>query len=484
MTIVALAGTALATAAPAGATFGGDNAEVAFTVGGSGSIHMSDGAGGAGLLLLGPGAHDDASWSPDGTRIAYTRAEPTGAKIIWVADAAGQNAQPIIAGEDPSWSPDGTRLAFVTKQFDAKFDVATVAVANPADVKRVSLSYGFDDRDPVYSPSGTRIMYASLRDEVTQYPSGNISNDSWNIYAAPMYSDGTFGNDSRLIGAAVEGDPDQTNPEFSPDGTRITFAQRAKTPGAVSQVVVANADGALPQVVVDGADPVFSPDGLRIAYASGPAIRAIDLDDHQVADMAVVAGDMLVRPSWRTTNPTPWAPQMTPVFGESLKIQDNVDPERRYFKVDMTSPAISTLGDALQQGSATLRVNIDGVEYSHDLPLGNWLTIVRREELKRYRYVDMKLEDGPIKSVVIDMVRGRLILTGKDGQLFRRTDAAGNVLPVLSTAAAPSLVTVEFVAGEVGFCAAFGGETRWSVPRSPTGTRTLTAKDAPSPAAC
>lgn len=54
-----------------------------------------------------------ASWSPDATKIAFTR-EPGD---IWLMDADGTNQQQLTAGATddnfPAWSPDGTKIAFV-----------------------------------------------------------------------------------------------------------------------------------------------------------------------------------------------------------------------------------------------------------------------------------------------------------------------------------------------------------------------------------
>ena len=60
-----------------------------------------------------------SSWSPDGTRLAFTecRGDPCQA-ALFVVDADGSNLRklvdPYMPYEPPTWFPDGSQLAFVT----------------------------------------------------------------------------------------------------------------------------------------------------------------------------------------------------------------------------------------------------------------------------------------------------------------------------------------------------------------------------------
>ena len=71
-------------------------------------------------LTTAPGLEQDPSWSPDGTRIAYTSDEG-GNMDIWVLQiAAGQsiNLTKDHVGYDgkPAWSPDGEWIAFISER--------------------------------------------------------------------------------------------------------------------------------------------------------------------------------------------------------------------------------------------------------------------------------------------------------------------------------------------------------------------------------
>ena len=66
-------------------------------------------------LTRGPILDEDASWSPDGRRMAFSRKIWTGSSAytdVYVADLDEGTEVPLARGGDPSWSPDGTRIAF------------------------------------------------------------------------------------------------------------------------------------------------------------------------------------------------------------------------------------------------------------------------------------------------------------------------------------------------------------------------------------
>jgi Tol biopolymer transport system component len=68
---------------------------------------------GSGVEILGTGT--DPAWSPDGRRVAFTRAID-GHAHVFIANANGSDAQQVTDGADddthPSWSPDGGSLVF------------------------------------------------------------------------------------------------------------------------------------------------------------------------------------------------------------------------------------------------------------------------------------------------------------------------------------------------------------------------------------
>jgi TolB protein len=104
-----------------------------------------------------PRADEDlASWSPNGTQIAFTRFAHDN-EDLWVVDADGGKAHALLRGrhEDssPAWGPDGARIAIVRDGRIAiftfeRFDVAYLTPASPVK-----------EAGPAWSPDGTRIVF-------------------------------------------------------------------------------------------------------------------------------------------------------------------------------------------------------------------------------------------------------------------------------------------------------------------------------------
>jgi Tol biopolymer transport system component len=66
-------------------------------------------------LTKSPVADERPTWSPDGTKIAFTRKQ-RGNTDVYAITADGRREQRLTSGPaddyQPTWSPDGTRIAF------------------------------------------------------------------------------------------------------------------------------------------------------------------------------------------------------------------------------------------------------------------------------------------------------------------------------------------------------------------------------------
>jgi hypothetical protein len=249
---------ALALAPPAPAA----PAELAF-VGDGGILAMR--ADGSGRRVLVTGEVSDPRWSPDGTRLAYTK----GPRIM--VDGAAVTAPPRHAeDESPAWSPDGTTLLYARFISAADNDIHT-------EIRSRVLATGVDRRivrerldlrltyvgNPAWSPDGSTIAYTRSRLDDDAY----FRDDVLVRFAAG--------------GAARTLVRDAHMAAFSPDGRRIAYASIRDHNGDrcgsdqcswAAELYVAAADGSGPTRLTHGEGdelaPAWSPDGSRILFTS------------------------------------------------------------------------------------------------------------------------------------------------------------------------------------------------------------------------
>jgi Tol biopolymer transport system component len=263
----------LVLAAPAAATFPGQNGRIAFSQGpifpdgGELAEHSqvySVEPSGAGLRQLTQvSAKQSAAlpdWSPDGRRIAY-ESNQAGAFGIWTMNADGSGATQL-SGRDgfgdfyPSWSPDGTKLLFshcteVTGLgFFSQCDIDFMN-ADGSGTKTLLSSGRWLNTRPEFSPDGSQIAFGSDR--------GGLQGAIW-----VMNADGS--SPRRLTKPSLRA----FWPDWSPDGSRILFSDHCCV--VHSNLYTVRPDGSgLRQVTttkslsVNSTFPSYSPDGTQIS---------------------------------------------------------------------------------------------------------------------------------------------------------------------------------------------------------------------------
>jgi Tol biopolymer transport system component len=269
-------------AIPAGATLPGANGKIAFTRSAQLWLMNPDGSGQSLLADFTSSSPDyvasvlSPAWSPDGTRLAVEYREYgvntlCGAKpvhgslcsSIAIVDVATGTTE-IVASEvgapaGPSWSPDGTKIAFSNADTGRRGAAIFVMDADGTHVRQLTHSVPTEgvkwsgDLDPTWSPDGKRIAFTSSRDY-------GVSG-SWSIY--------TVSTDRRPIPTnLIQVDGNDLQPDWSPDGGKILFL-RTFVPFPDDRLYTVSADGLVQTELVrydDAQLPQWAPDGTKIVF--------------------------------------------------------------------------------------------------------------------------------------------------------------------------------------------------------------------------
>ena len=106
-----------------------------------------------------------ATWSPDGKRLAFTRAAPSStaddkATSVHVIGVDGTGETTLVEhAHAPAWSPDGSRIAVVSDREGTN----KIFLVDPDGGGFVRLTDGPKDEDPDWAPDGSRIVFDSER---------------------------------------------------------------------------------------------------------------------------------------------------------------------------------------------------------------------------------------------------------------------------------------------------------------------------------
>jgi Tol biopolymer transport system component len=255
---------------------------------------------GTGLRNLVSRRSHSASWSPDGSRIAFESSDGEGPYdthlSIMNADGTGQTVLSRFSwSSDPAWSPDGGTIAFLEQGATEPVGAQVYVVGVNGGPAR-QLTHGSHIERPLsWSPDGSRILFAR------SYEPPRIFTVS---------ADGSR-EDTLSTPGFREYDLD---PQWSTDGSKIAFIRRSFIVDEFSawNLWVMNADGSSPKALThytaDSSEAVtqfsWAPDGNGLVFA-GVQVYRIQPDGS--AQTVLFTGHYPVR--WPV-----WSPDLTRIL--------------------------------------------------------------------------------------------------------------------------------------------------------------------------
>ena len=204
-------------------------------------------------LTNNPTADLTPSWSPNGTKIAFARAD-----VIYVMEANATGVKKLtqsgLVSSDPKWSPDGRRIVFSAITDGTDRDIY---VMDPADgiANDITKNSATDDFEPAWSPDGSRILFTSAT----------------NATDFDIFIMNSNGEDRSLL----VGNGSSRQADWSPDGEKIVFSMNLTRNFDIYTIDV---DGSNMTKLTAGSSnkshPSWSPDGRKIVFSGNIGTRS------------------------------------------------------------------------------------------------------------------------------------------------------------------------------------------------------------------
>ena len=246
---------------------------------------------------------DYATWSSDGSRVAWQNiagtaslvvSDPDGAHEVWIPDTT--------SSQGPTWYDSNTKLVFTDSyQVDTNHYLAQLYVApvtgTGSKTTLFATDTGCNDRHPL--AHGNLIAFTRTCD--------SSPSQVW------LYDKAT-GTAHEVLDNAFDAD-------ISPDGTKIVFSRTVSS--GWDDLFESAIDGSgVTQLTTTGdtqskrhEQPVWSPSGTRIAYygSGGPYAMDTEIFDLAAKTETVWLAFSWGSPSWQPINPS--APKPPPAYG-------------------------------------------------------------------------------------------------------------------------------------------------------------------------
>ncbi|MEE8218631.1 MAG: hypothetical protein V3S03_06660, partial [Vicinamibacteria bacterium] len=220
---------------------------------GGGQLVWVDRKGATGDAVGDPGQIASTALSPDGRWLAMGQIGGSGgASDIWVRDLRRGVTSRFTFNEDddrnPMWSPDGSRIAFESVR-DGQPDIAVKAVGGTGEVEVLLEAEGIQSPSS-WSPDGTHLLYYHLD-----------SKTSWDIYVLPLVDD-------RTPRPFIKTPFVELRSRFSPDGRWVAYQSNESGRFEIYVQAFPGPGGKWQISTAGGQEPQWGPDGTELFYLS------------------------------------------------------------------------------------------------------------------------------------------------------------------------------------------------------------------------
>ncbi|MGH2378044.1 MAG: alpha/beta fold hydrolase [Candidatus Limnocylindria bacterium] len=315
-------------------------------------------------------------WSPDGAHLAFLRdSEGDENMQVWLVDRDGVRERRLthddaVMHRQHSWSPDGTRIAYTANAGGRRFAVFVIDVAT-GEQRRLTDGRE-DDQQPRWSPDGKWISFWSRRESL------RTNADLFLVPAA--------GGDARRLDTRGGVDGEAIDARWSPDGAALAFTTNVR--GRYEIAVAHLQDGEMARLErlgatpFDDTEPTWRPDGRGLLYrhnrdadVSVRRVFTISRADEAITDVPGVhhsprlgpdsetlvavliearrPADLIVRP-----------PRATVVRRVTPSLPENIDPEVLVEPAHMTYPG----ADGLAIGALLYVPHVEAIDASTTPP--------------------------------------------------------------------------------------------------------------------
>ncbi len=237
-----------------------------------------------------------ATWSPDGTRVAFWGDHAPDS--LYVVNADGSNLQNLSAGLwvstniPPAWSPDSRSIVLVSEsgpnRFDERLYLVDAAGGSPAVIGGRDWPFGLRPLVASWSPDGGWIAFTGRE----------AGSDVFSLWLVRP-------NGEELYKLPTSEQLELSQPQWAPTDTspRLSYAAGGST-GSRQDIFVFDVDAGRETALVASTEdehwPTWSPDGNRLAWVlSGTPTRLQVADvSHPQAVTTIVADGINAQLAW------------------------------------------------------------------------------------------------------------------------------------------------------------------------------------------